>query len=186
MTTFKFRSDVSPPPSIKRLIRSKSRIKQLEISVWCPTIEEIQIGFPLFYGSGGRTDVLSEIYIPSKSPFDKGERTALHCCAILSAPILSHSQSFSVILSHSQSFPVCVPSVYHADSDILWGYEAERTHSLSTTLCYLPNIGDVRNDNYQYMAIVCLEKCLHLCNVKNRCLTINIFTIFARRLCANK
>ena len=106
--------------------------------------------------------------------------------ALLRNIIRSHSQSFPVVLSHSQPFSVCAPSVYHADSEILRGYETERTLSLSTTLCYLPNIGDVRNDNYQYMAIVCLEKCLHLCNVKNRCLTINIFTISARRLCANK
>ena len=106
--------------------------------------------------------------------------------ALLRNIIRPHSQSFPVVLSHSQPFSVCAPSVYHADSEILRGYETERTLSLSTTLCYLPNIGDVRNDNYQYMAIVCLEKCLHLCNVKNRCLTINIFTIFARRLCANK
>ena len=52
----------------------------------CPTIEEIQIGFPLFYGSGGRTDVLNYIYNPSKPPFDKGglwQGVALHCSAIV-------------------------------------------------------------------------------------------------------
>ena len=39
-----------------------------------------------FYGSGGRTDVLSHIYNPSKPPFDKGglwQGFALHCFAIV-------------------------------------------------------------------------------------------------------
>ena len=142
-----------------------------------------------FMVAGGGLMSSAIFTFPLNPPLTKGDLwqgTALHCCAILSAPILSRSQPFSAILSRSQPFSVCAPCVYHADSEILRGYETERTHSLSTTLCYLPNIGDVRNDNYQYMAIVCLEKCLHLCNVKNRCLTINIFTIFARRLCANK
>ncbi len=49
------------------------------------TIEEIREGFLFFYGSGGRTYVLSHIYNPSKPPFDKGglwQDFVLHCFAI--------------------------------------------------------------------------------------------------------
>ena len=57
---------------MNRLIRSKSWINRLEISMGSPTIEEIREDFLFFYGSVGRTDVLSHIYNPSKPPFDKG------------------------------------------------------------------------------------------------------------------
>ena len=53
--------------------------------MWCPTIEEIREDFLFFYGSGGRTYVLSHIYNPSKPPFDKGglwQDLVLHCEAI--------------------------------------------------------------------------------------------------------
>ena len=40
-------------------------------------------GFPLFFRSGGRTDVLNHIYIPPKSPFVKGGLVARHCLALL-------------------------------------------------------------------------------------------------------
>ena len=36
------------------------------------TIEEIRKGFLFFMVAGGRTDVLTYIYNPSKPPFDKG------------------------------------------------------------------------------------------------------------------
>ena len=66
-----------------------SRINRLEISIWSPTIEEIQKGFLFFYGSGGRTYVLSRIYNPPKPSFEKGglwQGDALHCFAIWTTP----------------------------------------------------------------------------------------------------
>ena len=68
------------------IVASKSCKKRLEISIWCPTIEDKSLDLPsFFYGSGGRTYVLSHIYNPSKPPFDKGglwQDFVLHCSAI--------------------------------------------------------------------------------------------------------
>ena len=52
------------------IVASRSWRNRLEISILCPTIEDKSQDLPsFFYGSGGRTCVLSHIYNPSKPPF---------------------------------------------------------------------------------------------------------------------
>ena len=53
--------------------------------MWCPTIEEIQIGFSLFFVAGGGLERLTFTF-PLNPPLIKGDLwqgLALHCFAIL-------------------------------------------------------------------------------------------------------
>ena len=74
------------------IVASRSWRNRLEISILCPTIEDKSQDLPsFFYGSGGRTDVLSHIYNPPKPSFK--------CTSFLFVASVRHSKRVSYALT---------------------------------------------------------------------------------------
>ncbi len=81
------------------------------------------IGFPLFYGSGERTDLLNHIYNPSKPPFDKGDLwqgDALLCYAI----VYNHNARITCSKSSINRFEISMEctTIEEIQSDFLFFY----------------------------------------------------------------